>query len=358
MRISPLKLWGKLPKIVRSKKTPAVFGILIIAYFILTRGAQDITLIETKPVEQKTLQTQVSAPGVVASQSSATSRFSTSGKLVWLGIEEGQYVYAGQAIASIDAEPFQIALRQAQQDVTGADAVLSQVYDEQKKQTAAENFDQKIRRTAAETTKNKAFDAAKRAQFDLRNTTIYAPQNGTVTEVNFVAGEEVNPTSEIAKIDNTTNLEFIGQVDEIDIGRVLPNQEATITLDAFADNPLSSYVGQIAQRAVTSTTGATAFEVTMTLPKTQNYLIGMNGQAEIVINKKEHVVTIPLEAIVDENFVWVKENNSFTKRSIQKGLESDTEVEITSGLKKDEHVVTNGFDQIDKKSVLQRLLKK
>jgi HlyD family secretion protein len=71
----------------------------------------------------------------------------------------------------------------------------------------------------------------------------------------------------------------------------------------------------------------------------------MNGDAEIITNQKENVLTIPLSSIVDDEYVYVKINpdrigtsSRFEKRNVKTGLSNETDIEIKSGLKLGEEV--------------------
>ena len=323
----------------------AIAIVTVIILLTRTRG----TPVETANVKVSSITSEIVASGKVESQTSSTLMFPAAGKIAAVYIEEGQYVAKGQAIASLEAEPFLVVLRQASQDVNAADAVLSQVYDEQKKQTAAENFDQKIRRTNAETAKNKAYDTMRKAQFDLEHSTIYSPQDGVITEVNFMAGQQIVAGLEFGEVNDLLNLEFTAEVDETDIGRLKVGQIAKITLDAFDDSRADATVDNIADTATITTTGATAFKVKFTLPSDQKYKIGMNGEASIIIAQNKEALSVPLEAVIDQKYVYVKQEKTYAKKEVVLGIESDMEAEIISGLDEGQTVVISGFDQIEKK---------
>lgn len=339
--------------------------VVTVVVSILSRGGQEFDSMQTVRVEEKTITSEISASGSIKSQTSSTLKFSTPGKIAWIGVKEGNYLNKGQAVASLEKEPFLVALRQAQQDVNAADAVLSQVYDEAKKQTAAENFDQKIRRTNAETAKNKAYDTMRKAEFDLAHTTIYSPQNGVVTNLNFIVGEEVTSASEIAQVQDLENLKFVAEVDETDIGKTQVGQKVKITLDAYPEQAIDATTEQISPVATTTETGATIFEVTASITGESTYIgagrqyqlsyyIGMNGQAQIIVKEKTDVLTIPIDALIDDNYVRVKAGPTYVQREIKTGLESDTEVEVTEGLSVGEEIVISG-PQTQRPNLLRRI---
>lgn len=356
MKFPTRKILSFVPKRFRRKKLLLVFLPLILLCFVINRGAGDTSQIETVGAAHKPLESQVAASGAVKSASQVVLRFGGGGKVAWLSVHEGQYVWPGQAIASLDATHQLVAVRQAQQDVVAADAVLSQVYDEMKKYTQAENFDQKIRRTNAERTKNQAYDALISARKSLSESIIYTPFGGTIVSLPAIVGQQVTPGTDVAEVADLGNIKFIADVDETDINRIHEGQDAKILLDAFSEREFKSTVFRIGTKSKISTTGATAFEVMFYLPPDEQFRLGMSGEALIVTDKTGETVVIPQEAIVDDKYVWVREGNTYSKREIEKGVESDTEVEITKNLSADDTVVISGTGEIGKKSLLQKIM--
>lgn len=356
MKFLKTKNLKKLAKVTKSKKVIGTLIALILIFIMLaTRGGASREKIQIATVVQKELTVETSASGKIVSTNEVHLRFPTAGKITWTN-QEGNFVYKGQAIASLDKEKFEIALRQTQQDLNAADAVLSQVYDDLKKFPPPENFDQKIKRTNAETAKNKAFDAVKKAEKDLRDATLVAPFSGTLAVLNIVTGEEISSATEIGTIANLNKLQFIAQVDETEIAKINLGQQSTITLDAFEGKDIETTITAIAPMATTTSTSATAFEVKFNLDSAQNIRLGMNGEVKVVIESIENALVIPLEAIVEDKFVWVKTDGTYQKIEIAKGLESETEVQVTQGPQKNEKVLISGFDQIGKKSLIQRII--
>ncbi|MBI2327637.1 efflux RND transporter periplasmic adaptor subunit [Candidatus Curtissbacteria bacterium] len=358
MNTSYKKLASKVPKKLRTRKTIVFVIAAILAFNILTRGSADTKQIKLASAQTKTLTSTVSASGVVKSSSQATLKFSNSGKIAAIYVKEGDFVKKYQKIASLDVVKLEADVRQAEQEVVATDAILSQVYDEQKKQTAAENFDQKIRRTTAETNKNQAYDNLQKTQKALLDATIHAPFSGTIATLNVVVGEEVAATTEVGMLVDLENIVFVSEVDETDVAKTQKNQKATVTLDAFENEQIETSVKKIGAAAVTTSAGATAYEIEFDLPKTHPFRLGMNGEAEIVTQKAENVLTIPVEALADPKYVWVKENSHYIKKEIETGVQSDIEIEIAEGLTEGETVVTSGFSELNKKSLLDRILRR
>ena len=357
--LSVKKLTKKLPKFLRSKRILVLVVVLILALsFVLTRGGAKKDAIKTVPVMRQTIVSEVSAAGKIDSLNSSTLHFAVSGQVVWVGVKEGDYVRRGQAIAVLDRERFEIAIRQAEQDVVAADAELAKVYDDISKASGAESFDNRIKRTAAEAKKNKAFDNLKQAQRDLRDSTLISPVSGTIVNLNINPLENIFATNEVAKVADVNNIEFVAEVDETDVGTVQTDQKAQITLDAFSDENFESSVLSIGVSSITTSTGATAYEVKLPLPDPEILRIGMNGEAIIEIDTKSNVISVPPEAVIDDKFVWVKTATGYEKKEITLGISSEDKVEVVSGLEENQEIVTAGFDQIGKKSLWKKFLRK
>ena len=312
MKIARLKVLRKRLKSLISKRLIALIPIIALGLFVLTRGSAKLSEIKTQTVTREDLTQQVIASGKTAPTNQSTLHFATAGKLVWFSVKEGDRVKKGQVIASLDREIYEIAIRQAEQDVLVADAQLAQVYDDISKASGAESLQNRIKRTTAEAAKNKAFDALKRAQRDIKNSQLAAPISGTVTKLDVNVGEEIFQTTEIATIKNTNVIDFIAEVDETDILKVQIGQTAAITLDSQPDTQIKSSVKSISPDAAVTTTGATAYRVKLEIPD-NNPPLGANGQVTIDVAKVSSVLVVPIEAVIDDRFIWIKQDNSYRK---------------------------------------------
>jgi HlyD family secretion protein len=171
-----------------------------------------------------------------------------------------------------------------------------------------------------------------------------------------IPGQEVLQTTEIAIIGSTDSIEFAAEVDETDVVKITIGDRAKISLDALEDEELDSSVAEVGDISVSTETGATAYEVKMPVSTSYGLKIGMNGEAQIESDRASNVISIPIEAVIDDRYVYVFENGQYAKKEIETGLISETDIEVRQGLFAGQQVVTGGFDEIDKKSNLQKLL--
>lgn len=342
-----------LVKKLINKKTISLFFIVLVLYFIGTRNSQDSKKIQIAKAQTKDIISNVSASGTINSESEATVHFQAAGNLSWIGIKQGDHVQKYQAIAKLDTLSLEKNLKK--------DLNLYLTQRTNFDDTQLSQKDQAITDTLKR--------IAQRAQYSLENTvsdveiqdlaikysTIYSPIDGyVVNNPQFFAGNNILVTDTIATIDDLDNLQFVAEVDETDVAKAHDGQVVSLTLDAFPDKKFAASIDRIIPKSVTTSTGATAFQAIIKLTDTQDLKVGMNGTAQVEIDKAESAITVPQEAIYQEKYVFVKSGKKFVQKEIEKGIESDTEIQIKSGVEANETVVTSGFDELKKGSIFQK----
>lgn len=244
-------------------------------------------------------------------------------------------------------------------------------------------------------------------QTSLRRTSIYAPTNGIVSMLNVEQGERVVGTmqmtgTEMMRIANLNIMEVRVDVSENDIPRVSIGDEVDIEVDAYIDRVFKGTVTQIANSASNSATAAltsdqvTNFEVRVLInPTSYQDLIaagnrypfrpGMSSTVEIKTESRPDIITVPIQSVVvrekkdlvrkknskkksdetdtadkkrsedDEDLIEVvfvaMEGDTVKIIPVTTGIQDDTYIEITKGLKKGQKVVAGPY------SVLSRRLK-
>lgn len=328
--------------------------ILLFLWNIGNRNAQNKSLINTYKVAQNTLKSTVISSGKIQADQSTDLHFQTGGQLAWINAKQGDHVTKGQAIASLNTQVLQKQLKEDLNAYVKTRTTFDDTNFTYKDQPLTDAIKRIAQRSQADL-ENSVTDVEIR-DLAVRFSTISSPIDGyIISDPTVYPGSNVLATDTIVTVANTQNVQFLAEVDETDVGKIQSGQKATITLDAYPNDTFDSEVSQIAPKAITTSTGATAFDTTFNMDTPKQLLIGMNGSAEITTETKENVLTVPIDAIVNDNFVWVKNGNNYTKKEIKKGLESENDVEVTSGLAEGDTIVTSGFDQLQKASLFQKL---
>jgi len=242
---------------------------------------------------------------------------------------------------------------------SSANAATSQAYAAYKaaqaslgKALAADPASQKSAANAAVISASKALELAENS---LNDATLVAPIDGTVF-FNAVGtpgsdgktplpskGSAVAPQAAPFSVVDLGGSTFVAEVDEADVDRVRVGMEADITLDSFPGDTFKTKVTHINSAAQPTATGGTIFPVELAMKDTgKNVLIGMKGDATVKVSSIPSALTIPLEALFNENgtnFVYkVEGGTKLVKITITIGATTDTEVEVIKGLAKDDVV--------------------
>lgn len=237
----------------------------------------------------------------------------------------------------------------------------------------------------------------------LKRTTIYASMSGIVSKLNVEKGERVVGTSmmagtEILRIADLKKMEVQVEVTENDLPRLALGQIADIEIDAYLDRKFKGKVVEVAHTAnnlVSSAAGSvnlttdqvTNFVVTIDIdPESYADLVkpgkpypfrpGMSTSVEIYTNAVENVVSVPIQAVgtrdreeldkqksadkkasnsdktsedelVEVVFVMVP-GDSVDMREVKTGIQDNDYIQILSGVKDGEQVVTSPYSAISK----------
>jgi len=342
--------WAK--KLINKKVVISLIVIFVI-WILGNRNAQDSSKIKFYSVTPKTIYSTITSSGKIQAEKSANLRFQSSGQIAWINAKQGQRVSRGETIASLDTQTLQKQLKSDLNTYMSDRTKLEDTRETYKDQPLSDAI-KRIAQRSQLTLDSSVVDVEIR-DLAIRFSKITSPIDGYIlADPTVYPGTNVLATDTIVTVASSTVPKFVAEVDETDIGKVQLSQNAKITLDAFGDRIFNSQVGQIAPQASITSTGATAFNVTFDMDNSAPFLIGMNGSAQIIAGEKNNVLSVSQEAIVGDNYIWIKKGSTYEKRQITKGLESDTDVEITSGISGGDTVVTAGFDQLQRASLFQK----
>jgi HlyD family secretion protein len=174
------------------------------------------------------------------------------------------------------------------------------------------------------------------AQRTLEETTLTAPISGTVTILDAKVGERVGAGASIVTVSDLRALEVKINLDETDIPQVSVGQEGAVTLDAFPNAVLTGTVTAIAPVAEVES-GVVLYPVTVRLlPAEVPVRAGMTADVKITTESRQDVLIVPLRAVRSDDgtyYVLRQTPSGFERVDVTLGLTTDTEVQITSGLK-------------------------
>jgi HlyD family secretion protein len=230
----------------------------------------------------------------------------------------------------------------------------------------------------------------------LRKTTQYATIDGVVggpiVQVGTYALSNFSSTPLMIIADmSIINVEV--KVDETDIANVAKDQKAKIKVDALGETEIEGQVVEIAQTAITRTGQTIAQTATSGSQEAKDFKVtirlinlsqdvrdrlrpGMSATAVISTDRRESVIAIPLQALVERDpqqikpggasptpapaggqnqtqkdkkpvkGVFVVENNKTVFAPVETGITGENDIEIKSGLKEGQEIVTGPYRQL------------
>ena len=173
---------------------------------------------------------------------------------------------------------------------------------------------------------------------------VKSPIEGTVVERNVVIGQLVESNTNSFRIINTSSLFADGQIYENELGRINGKPDITITTLSDPDNQFKGkiiYISDILDKETRT------FKVRATVSNPDKKLKPeMFAQMHIPTSKPAKALIVPAEAVVkegNESYVFiVVSDTSFEKRDVVTGGTQGENIEIKSGVKKGEKLVTKG----------------
>jgi len=187
------------------------------------------------------------------------------------------------------------------------------------------------------------------AEARLDDATLVAPFDGAITAVNVTVGEWA--TGPVVEMVDTTSLEVVLDVDEIDIGTVTIGQLAVVTLETWPDRELQGEVVTIAPKSNTLAEIVT-YQVHVRLDETDLPIrTGMTANADLITAERVDVLLVANRAIsIDREagkyYVYRAKGETVSKVEVTIGMRDKNNTEITSGLEKGDQLVI-GYDERD-----------
>lgn len=320
--------------------TVGVLVLLIVGYILWPKPQPPIA---TQKVTRGTFTQTLSVSGSVSGKNTVSLTFPVSGKVVYLGAQKGDMVKKGQTIAALDqraiADNLQNAVKAAQNQQISFDQVNDFNGDRNLSDTGLSTSARRQLQTAMNTL-DQAQIAVEIQKIAQEQAYLISPIDGILTRADIDTPGVVASVATTYTVVDPSSIVFDMDVDQADIGKVKQGQIVHIVFDAFPDKTVQAAVNSIDFVSHTTTTGGNAFTVEAPLftDPTQQYRVGMNGNADIVLNQKGDTLSVPLSSIVDNQYVYVKVGNKFKKQKIGLGLQNDTDGEITSGLQEGDEV--------------------
>lgn len=362
------------------KKFFRILGIVLIIgifggtiYFLYTKSKKQPDVFENKSPFVSNVIMKTVATGSVVPRQEIEIKPQVSGIIDQLYIVAGDYVKKDQVIARIKIIPDMVNLNASESRLNRAKINLDDAkidYDRQQKL-----FDEKVisyqdyqnARVAYETAKEEEAAAennlelikngvTKKAQ-TATNTLVRSTINGMVLDVPIKVGNSViqsntfNEGTTIASVADMKDMIFEGKVDETEVGKIKEGMPIELEIGAIEKEKFDATLKYISPKGKEEN-GAIQFEIKADVSLKDNQFIraGYSANASIVLDRKDSVLVIPegmLHFENDSSFVDVlvnAEENKYEKRKVETGISDGINIEVISGLTKNDKVKGEKID--------------
>lgn len=349
-----------MKKIIRIAGLFIVLALFAATIIYLYRKSQEKPIIYSteQPVINNIIRKTV-ATGSVIPRKEIEIKPQVSGIVEEIFVEAGKKVRQGDVIARVRIIPDLVNLNNAEARVERAKISLEDAkinFDRQEKlfnqgviaaaeyqkeQVSLKNARQEME--ASEANLELIREGVNKKSGKVTNTLIKSTIDGMVLDVPVKVGSSVietnnfNAGTTVASVADVGDMIFQGKVDETEVGKIVPGMDLMLIIGAIQNDTFHATLRYISPKGVLEN-GAVQFEIKadVTLKEKQFIRAGYSANADIVLDRREHVLSIR-EALLkfegDSAYVEVETaKQKFEKRFVKTGLSDGINIEILSGL--------------------------
>lgn len=323
--------------IITHKKFTIPGLVVLLILFLIFRPKQQ-TPPATVTIHRSNVTQVVSVSGTIAAKRSVNLTFPVGGTIAWVGVKKGDTVTAGQTIATLDERTAEKNLKAALISYSLQRNTFDQnIANNNGISSPANALNDTMKRILENNQYNldQAVNSVELQDLARQQSILTAPIAGLVTRADAETAGVTATAATIYTVTDPESIVFDMDIDEADISKIAMGQSAKIVLDAYPDLTLTLPITSIDFVSHNTSSGGNAYTVETQLGDNANYRykVGMNGNADIVTAERVGVLSVPLAAITDDHYVYVQKGKKFVKTNIRLGLQSDTDAEVTAGLK-------------------------
>lgn len=307
-----------------------------------------LALVRTITVKDTLFKHYIEIPGDVETDENITIYPEFSGVLLEVLVEEGDRVTKGQVLARIDDGGLSSQLAQLE-----TQAALAKTTFERQKRLWEQNIGSEIQFLEAKANYEAIQNSVNQLKSQLAKTVVRAPFSGIIDETFSEQGEVVSPgQSRLFRLINLANMYITAAVPESYLGSIKKGTETIVEIAATG----TEFRSEVQQVGNYINPNNRTFEIKVAVPNDKE-LVKPNLIATVKLNDytSENAVIIP-EGVLQknsagENLVYVLQpvtdsTGIAEKRILNTGMIYDEQVEVLSGLKAGEQLITEGAKNI------------
>ena len=354
-----------------------IIGIVFATTFFITSNNKALVPFETTKMIKATIENKIVATGKVVPEDEVEIKPQIAGIIDKILVKEGDKVKAGDLLVKIKVVPNEQTLNSAEGRVKSSKIILSnsEIEFKRNKSLFLKEIISEQEYNNIELQYNQSLQNLKNAESDLQiiklgssdgssvtNTNVRATITGTILEIPVKKGDQViqantfNQGTTIATIADLNIMIFEGKVDEGEVSKLKQEMDMIINLAAIEEKNYPAKLKFIAPKGIEES-GAVQFKIEADVYLDDEYFVraGYSANASIITAQRKEVDALN-EAVIQYDLETKKPyveieigDQEFERREIVLGLADGINVEIISGLKKDEKVKIWSITQPNKK---------
>lgn len=330
-------LSAQIKNLLHRRRLILVFIVIILALsgviFFRARSSEPQ---ESTFVKKGTLKEELVLSGKINAKEYSNLFFPVSGKINWIGVEEGDTVKKGQSLASLDQSSVLKSLQSSLLDYSKQRNTFEQTKEEEGGSNPQNAPNSEVRRILENNQYDldKAVIAVELKDIAKRDSVLTSPFEGKiVSKANYFVGNNITFSTSLFQILNPNTIYFSVSADQTEVPLLKVGDICVITLDSFEDKKIRGEIKNISFVPDEEESG-TVYKIEVSITGDINNLrIGMSGDATFVTDEIEDALYLPSKFVKsDEEGEYVLLGDKKEKRYIKIGLETDEDTQIKSGL--------------------------
>lgn len=384
--------------------------VVLLLLVFLGGSKEQIVAVQVEEVMKRDITQTVAATGKIDPEFKVVITPEVTGEIVSLPVKEGDKVKKGDLLVKIKPDLYIAQKERAEANLSAAKSALAQRKAEldkilsdynRVKELHAKKLSSDSELETAKSTYLSAQGSYEGAQANvaqsqatlresneqLSKTTIYSPMDGTVNGLNVELGERIlgsgySQGTNLMTVSDLRNIEAVVDVDENDVVLISLGDTAKIKVDAFGDKVFKGVVSEIGNSAQISGLGTQEqvvnFSVKIKIVDPDNKLRpGMSCNADVETETHKNVLTVPIQSVTarsansspmvekdkedaatvtqqpknvekPKEMVFIIVNGKAKTVEVKTSISDDNFIEIVSGLKGGEKVVSGSYRAISR----------
>ncbi|HMM36559.1 MAG TPA: efflux RND transporter periplasmic adaptor subunit, partial [Thermoanaerobaculia bacterium] len=287
-----------------------VAAVVVAAVLLLSKDKKSGPKFRKEKVTKGSVVATVTATGTLSAVTTVKVGSQVSGIIARLHADFNSEVRRGQLLAELDPTPFQATVEQRRADLErarvelrNAELVLARAKKllEAQLQAQSEYDTAKANRDGAAASVAQSSASLKQAETNLAYTRILSPIDGVVVDRQYDIGQTVAASFQAPVLftiaQDLTKMQVLTNIDEADIGRVKEGQEATFTVDAFAERTFTGRVSQI-RLSPQTVQNVVTYPVLLDVSNPELRLRpGMTANVLVPVDRRDDVLRVPNAAL-------------------------------------------------------------